>query len=511
MSSYISPVYEAIGPVSAFHAVPRFGSISDLTELFSADGLIIRENVVSYAFGSIFVGAFLLATYFIFLLLIFIFKCCCRGNKSRILAGSPFIDVVYDETQKTSKTLKALRGMLFFSSVVIVVSGLVFLVKGTQQFQAVADDVLDVTQGFIGLAEKVASTSDSFISFSEESEQLRDSLQVLIDQGICGSFQGGNGNVLDEFDTPANALNDALGALQEFAQTDVTEIKETFQSNMESAVNDVEDIVEVYESSTNAAYYAGPAIAFGLLFMIGIVLASMNSKFKLYFLLQTWLFLPLFFIFFTVSILIIVVVGIALVANADVCIGNPSSSPEGFVDSLSKQFLDGPTQQAVDYYLVTGCRGDYLQLLGVEDTMAELTDAIGQVDDLIDILKDKQGDFEVFCGGQPGDLNDFATTLNSTAVVFEEVENVGQNAIDLLNCEDINRIWIDLMHDAVCTSSPYALAYMFGTMTAIYVVGMFIFLLRGALLPEVAAMEVEEDGSVPKDKDGNDTTDVVMY
>ena len=142
---YIGPIYEAVGPVGAFHNVPRFGHISDVTSMFSADGLV-TDSLVSYILGTIFIAGFLLASYLVFILLIFLFKCCCRGNKSRVFAGLPFIDSMDDDAKGGPLALKIYRSILLFSTFVVVVSGFVFLIKGTQQFKSVADDIRDGTQ-----------------------------------------------------------------------------------------------------------------------------------------------------------------------------------------------------------------------------------------------------------------------------------------------------------------------------------------------------------------------------
>ena len=150
----------------------------------------------------------------------------------------------------------------------------------------------------------------------DDSAILRDSLIDQIDEGICNSFQGGNANPLAEIDNLASELVIVLNELQEFAKAEVIDIKETFGSDLESRVNAVEDTTDYYESVLNPAYYASPAIVFGFIFMIGIILAWVNIKFGIYFCIQTWVILPLFFIFFTVSIIAIAAVGIALVGNA---------------------------------------------------------------------------------------------------------------------------------------------------------------------------------------------------
>ncbi len=117
--------------------------------------------------------------------------------------------------------------------------------------------------------------------------------------------------------------------------------------------------------------------------------------------------------------------------------------------------------------------------------LGQLPEAISAARDVNTIFTQNKPDFEDFCGGGEGSLDNLEVTLLATVEAVNELEAIATNTTELLLCEDINQIWIDLMHDAVCTSSPKALAYMFGTMVAIYVVGMFIFLFRGALVPEV--------------------------
>ena len=172
-------------------------------------------------------------------------------------------------------------------------------------------------KGFIRLSDKVTGLADSFISVGNDSTVLRDSLIDQLDDGICNSFEGGNANPLAEIDDLASELVTVLDQLQEFAKSDVIDIKDTFGSNLEDRVNSVEDRIDLWQSILNPAFYAGPAIGLGFIFMIGIILAWVKIKFCcLYFCIQTWIILPFFFIFFTASILTIAAVGTALVANA---------------------------------------------------------------------------------------------------------------------------------------------------------------------------------------------------
>lgn len=90
--------------------------------------------------GSIFVAAFLLATYILFVLVVIFFK--CFGRKAGILAGYPFLEdktLIFDKPRKNI----FFRSFVLFLSLSVISGGFVFLTKGTQQVGVVANDVRD--------------------------------------------------------------------------------------------------------------------------------------------------------------------------------------------------------------------------------------------------------------------------------------------------------------------------------------------------------------------------------
>jgi hypothetical protein len=114
--------------------------------------------------------------------------------------------------------------------------------------------------------------------------------------------------------------------------------------------------------------------------------------------------------------------------------------------------------------------------------LVQLDDALLKGKEFQALLMLNKEQLEAQCGGD-NSLEVLELTLAETVIAFDEVKVIGNDAIDLLTCEDINQIWIDIMHDAVCTSAPIALTWMFASMVAIYTAGMMIFVFRGALLP----------------------------
>ena len=145
--------------------------------------------------------------------------------------------------------------------------------------------------------------------------------------------------------------------------------------------------------------------------------------------------------------------------------------------------FDENTSAALNYYIVDGCRGEYDQLVAVEDLLTQLDEGHKAATDLQFLIENNKREFEQLCGGDEGSLDPLEVTIELVIEAFHDIIEIGDSATDALTCKDINSIWIDIVHDAVCTSAPSAFTWMFSSITAIYFSSIFIFMLRGALLP----------------------------
>ncbi len=116
------------------------------------------------------------------------------------------------------------------------------------------------------------------------------------------------------------------------------------------------------------------------------------------------------------------------------------------------------------------------------------------------ILQNDQETIEGICGGDPGSLDGVKGTLIVSAQKFSEFVAISENAVEILQCERLNDIFVDLFHDLLCTSTPYSLTWMFSTMMSVFILGMFMILCRGALLPTESSSDDEFDRS-PHDYD----------
>ncbi len=133
-----------IGPIKSFHGVPRFGHSSDITDIFTDDGSVDINKVLDYVMGSIFIAAFMMASYLLFVFLVAILKV-CFGKQAGILSGHPFVEdksIVFDKPPKNTY----FRSFLLLLTAGVVTGGFIFLIKGTQKVKEVASDVRDGTK-----------------------------------------------------------------------------------------------------------------------------------------------------------------------------------------------------------------------------------------------------------------------------------------------------------------------------------------------------------------------------
>jgi hypothetical protein len=152
---------------------------------------------------------------------------------------------------------------------------------------------------------------------------------------------------------------------------------------------------------------------------------------------------------------------------------------------LNKFNIEDEAMSALDYYIINGCVGEYHQLVAVQDLLVQLDEATVSARDLYFLLIQNKKEFTALCGGEEDSLDPLKNIIAAALEKFDDVAEIGESTTDLLSCEDINSIWIDIVHDAMCTSAPSAFTWMFSAITSVYGAGTMIYLLRGALLPSL--------------------------
>lgn len=154
------------------------------------------------------------------------------------------------------------------------------------------------------------------IEFGENSVELRNNLIDKIDGGLCNSFEGGNSNPEEEFDAAASILVVILEDLQNFAKNELTDIRETFATDVSAIGIQMTNTTDTVQILAHPSYYAGPTIALGFFLFIGLLLAWREVSVPKYFCFHKWFIMPLVFILISISIIVIAAVAAVLVANS---------------------------------------------------------------------------------------------------------------------------------------------------------------------------------------------------
>ena len=119
----------------------------------------------------------------------------------------------------------------------------------------------------------------------------------------------------------------------------------------------------------------------------------------------------------------------------------------------------------------------------------DLKDGIIIMDELRTLLNEDPYNYTLFCGIDFEQLNAIQSALNGTLDAFAEFKIIARETTTILQCEKINKIFIDLYHKALCTSSPYTFAWIFLTTVIVFGLGMMLFFFRSALIPVVQIYE----------------------
>ena len=335
-------------PIRAFSRVPRFNHVIDITKIYDEQVMAVDTTVlIDYVKGTFFVAGCCFAMFFIWLTCLLVMK--LMGKRAGIAAGYPFEETYHGATWSQVIT----RYFLLFSSLLMGMSGLIFVVKGTQSISNVFDDIFYGIQGLSDIADSVVNITDEVISFSSNTIELKEDIVLELENKICEP--DGSGGIADNFDNSAQQVVNILGALQDFSLSDLKEIRTTFATKFDMVTDDFYDLTGIGEQYAEPMYMGIPILVFGLGLFIGTFLAwkARIPCSNVFFCLQSWTLLPTFFVIIVLMVIVLAISSIALVANSDVCMGGESKTPEGFVELvIQKGKFEGDMLNVGYYYIV---------------------------------------------------------------------------------------------------------------------------------------------------------------
>ena len=131
--------------------------------------------------------------------------------------------------------------------------------------------------------------------------------------------------------------------------------------------------------------------------------------------------------------------------------------------SLVRKSLDTSFPFNVSIYIICvlfkkGCRGELDAITEIEEAISEFRDVKDDAVDVKDLFTSQQVELEKACFGcLPGDdcpgaagsLDSFASQLDSLIDLADQIDVTADAALDLTNCQRVNSIYIDLVHDGI--------------------------------------------------------------
>jgi hypothetical protein len=89
------------------------------------------------------------------------------------------------------------------------------------------------------------------------------------------------------------------------------------------------------------------------------------------------------------------------------------------------------------------------------------------------------------CPGADGTLSPVIEELDNLLSVSDDLRMTTETALDLSSCEHINSIYVDIIHEGVCTDFVSSFGWAFSTLTWLSGFGLMILTLRAGAFPSL--------------------------
>lgn len=183
----------------------------------------------------------------------------------------------------------------------------------------------------------------------------------------------------------------------------------------------------------------------------------------------------------------------------DVCLGGDTRTPEGTLEAIliADEETSGVTMAAMNYYVLDGCDGRFNMKEQADFFIQLLGDLNNILEDIFVELDVNRQLIEAGCGLEFGTLDPRQRSLRNLIGTFQDFTEIVKSTSAAMRCERINSLFINIFHGLLCTDVPYSFSWMFSTMVPLYLIGMFMILCRGALLPPQLVDDYDDES--PRD------------
>jgi len=333
-----------------------------------------------------------------------------------------------------------------------------------------------------------------------QSVKIRDKVMYLFDTVLCESI--------------ANA-GISLGDLKETAREDLNQLSNFLYDSLVallSGIDTVDNLTTSAESVVSEARLLDwPAILVsGLLFIlpaffvVGVYCAFKKFTAKRFETYLSYVVLPLFMGVICFCIIVCCVLIPVAAVNADFCTGSTNSGgPDDTILTSYRNLLgnDVSIRFRVVAFYTQRCLPQYYPYSFLGVYFDQLDTARSSIDDLIQVLSANLNTIQEQCGTDDGEL--FLSLAQSMKSNLDLLKETVDNTLNLVNCKDINSMYVSAVHSATCTHAPAALGWIYGTLLTISICGMIMISFRSAYLSS------EQEAATPIKKKAPNTSTTI--
>ena len=296
---------------------------------------------------------------------------------------------------------------------------------------------------------------------------------------------------------PANPnITDMAGvdvmAIAHQAKTDLTMLANFIRDGLEALNKNLALLREYTNSASDATHtiefwdWQMKLLCSGLfilpLFLVaGVVLALLELDVKPYQHLLTYFFMPLFAVAIISSFIVCCAMLPISAATADACSGGGDihGGPDDTVLSVYRNLMGDDTGTIFNFvaYYTQQCNIEYYPFDFLSIYLTDLDKAIASTDTAVSAIGGNQDLLEAQCGRSFDNVLNLVRKMNSNLLLLQRQANL---SLDLVKCENINSLYVNTIHEAGCTYSVNAMAWIFASTLIISVSGLIMIMLRSA-------------------------------
>mmetsp|Transcript_3788 Transcript_3788/g.5810 ORF Transcript_3788/g.5810 Transcript_3788/m.5810 type:complete len:597 (+) Transcript_3788:228-2018(+) len=477
---YLGPAYELTSSVVNLRRLPRFGYGYDFTAIISPD----QAAQVDYTTGLGALSIFLLIFFLMWSITLLVFKIMGPGNAG-FLSGHPFMipDPVDDEKNIYKRPFRV-RIVFLVASVLLMIFAFLFVVLGVSNVDnatATMGKSIQTAEELMQYTNEIATELDEV---GRKSMEIRD-IAVEEIKNICP-------------DNPDIADITGIDVLQiaDQAKSDLTMLATFIKDGLETLkksvalvrifLNNVDDGIESIDFwGWQMKLLAACLFILPSFLIVGVGLVMLDLDVKPYQLACTYGIMPLFTLTVIATYVFCSVTLPLAAASADACTGG-GEIHGGPDDTLLTSYrnLRGNDEGILFLFVMfytQQCLPKYYPFETLDGYFGDLQTAISSTDSFVDTIGNNLSLLEQQCGRQ---FNGVLHLISGTNQNLRVLEDQASLAMDLFQCKNINDLYVNTVHEAGCTYSVNAIAWMLACSIIISVCGLIMIMLRSSYIPE---------------------------